>query len=552
MVLDKSFQEKTIFKWLLKKSKNEITKILILVICNIFYAISMTLFALLSKEILDGIFFKNKEQIFKYTFLLFLLIILQFILKFFINISSEYIISKLSMKYRKELFSELLTKKYDELSQYHSSELLNRMYSDINIVTSEMILIFPEFINLIVRLICTVTILISFNINFLYLFLVAGGSIFGVTRLLRNKLKNLHKKVQEKDGKTRAFFQEILEKLLIIKVFSRDRYIVTKGEKFQEDHLKAILQRRNLSVAANSGFFLIFNLAYLLTIFWGSLNILDGKMTYGTLLAILQLVGQIQFPLANLSGFIPRIYKMLASAERIIALENLSSEIETKKIESNTFNHLEIENLNFNYQDKEILNNINLSINKGDIISLEGSSGGGKTTLFLLLLGIYSPTLGKIRIYNNKNIDFIPGKETREIFSYVPQGNQLFSGTIKENITLFNSDISMKDIKKVAEIACANEFIEKLPNGYETLIGQNGMGLSEGQGQRIAIARSLLTGAEFLLLDEATSALDEETEAKVLKNIESLKDKTCIIVTHRKAALKICNKHLYLKDKNIS
>lgn len=552
MVLDKSFQEKTIFKWLLKKSKNEFTKILILVICNIFYAISMTLFALLSKEILDGIFFKNKEQIFKYTFLLFLLIILQFILKFFINISSEYIISKLSMKYRKELFSELLTKKYDELSQYHSSELLNRMYSDINIVTSEMILIFPEFINLIVRLICTATILISFNINFLYLFLVAGGSIFGVTRLLRNKLKNLHKKVQEKDGKTRAFFQEILEKLLIIKVFSRDRYIVTKGEKFQEDHLKAILQRRNLSVAANSGFFLIFNLAYLLTIFWGSLNILDGKMTYGTLLAILQLVGQIQFPLANLSGFIPRIYKMLASAERIIALENLSSEIETKKIESNSFNHLEIENLNFNYQDKEILNNINLSINKGDIISLEGSSGGGKTTLFLLLLGIYSPTLGKIRIYNNKNIDFIPGKETREIFSYVPQGNQLFSGTIKENITLFNSDISMEDIKKVAEIACANEFIEKLPNGYETLIGQNGMGLSEGQGQRIAIARSLLTGAEFLLLDEATSALDEETEAKVLKNIESLKDKTCIIVTHRKAALKICNKHLYLKDKNIS
>lgn len=552
MVLDKSFQEKTIFKWLLKKSKNEFAKILILVICNIFYAISMTLFALLSKEILDGIFFKNKEQIFKYTFLLFLLIILQFILKFFINISSEYIISKLSMKYRKELFSELLTKKYDELSQYHSSELLNRMYSDINIVTSEMILIFPEFINLIVRLICTATILISFNINFLYLFLVAGGSIFGVTRLLRNKLKNLHKKVQEKDGKTRAFFQEILEKLLIIKVFSRDRYIVTKGEKFQEDHLKAILQRRNLSVAANSGFFLIFNLAYLLTIFWGSLNILDGKMTYGTLLAILQLVGQIQFPLANLSGFIPRIYKMLASAERIIALENLSSEIETKKIESNTFNHLEIENLNFNYQDKEILNNINLSINKGDIISLEGSSGGGKTTLFLLLLGIYSPTLGKIRIYNNKNIDFISGKETREIFSYVPQGNQLFSGTIKENITLFNSDISMEDIKKVAEIACANEFIEKLPNGYETLIGQNGMGLSEGQGQRIAIARSLLTGAEFLLLDEATSALDEETEAKVLKNIESLKDKTCIIVTHRKAALKICNKHLYLKDKNIS
>lgn len=184
------------------------------------------------------------------------------------------------------------------------------------------------------------------------------------------------------------------------------------------------------------------------------------------------------------------------------------------------------------------------------MISLTGTSGGGKTTLFLLLLGVYAPTSGRIELFDHRK-SFSPGLESRERFSYVPQGNQLFSGTIKENITLFKSDIPFEDVERAAELACAKEFIEQLPNGYDTVIGQNGLGLSEGQGQRIAIARSILTDAEFLLLDEATSALDEETEARVLKNIESMKDKTCIIVTHRRAALKICNRHLYLIDRNI-
>lgn len=542
MILDKSFHEREVIKWLLKRSKPEFYKIFLLILANIFYAVTMTSFALISKGILDGVLYKSKEQVIRYTTFLLTLILLQFILKIFINLSGEYIISRLSMRYRRELFAELLKKRYSELSTFHSSELLNRMYSDINIVTSEMILISPDFINLCVRLICTATILISFNRNFLYLFLVAGIIIFTVSKLLRGKLKSLHKDVQEKDGKTRSFFQEVLEKILIIKVFSRDKYILAKGNKLQEAHLKSILRRRNLSVSANSGFFLIFNLAYLVTIFWGSLNILDGKMTYGTLLAMLQLVGQIQFPLANLSGFIPRFYKMIASAERIMTLENLSNdETNRNNLEKKRFEMLKIENLSFKHKDIEILKNVNVEIKRGDIVSLAGISGGGKTTFFLLLLGIYLPDSGKISITD----------DTRSIFSYVPQGNQLLSGTIKENISLFKDDIEMKDIEKAAKLACAKEFIEKLPNGYDTVIGQNGFGLSEGQAQRIAIARSLLTGADFLLLDEATSALDENTEAKVLENIGNLKDKTCIIVTHRKAALKICNKHLYLKDKKI-
>lgn len=540
-----------VLEWIFLRSKSEGYKIFFLTLGNVVYAVSLTSFALLSKGILDAAISKNRAGIFHYGSLLFLVIFLQFTLKIFLNLSSEYIINKLSMKYRREIFTKLLKKKYMEISKYHSSEVLNRLYSDINIITNEAVSIFPEFINLGVRLICSMVILISFNFNFLYIFLVLGSLVFIITRLLRKKLKDLHKEVQERDGKARSFFQEILEKLLIIKIFSRDSYIVDESEKLQKEYLKSVLKRRNLSVSASSGFFFIFYLAYLATLIWGSINISEGRMSYGTLLAMLQLVGQIQFPLANLSGFIPRIYKIVASAERVMALDELESESKAmEKLEKNSFKSLEIKNLSFNYKEREILTHVNLDINRGDMISLTGTSGGGKTTLFLLLLGIYTPNSGKIEIFDHRR-SFSPGLESREMFSYVPQGNQLFSGTIKENITLFKEDIPFEAIKRAAEIACAKEFIEQLPDKYDTVIGQNGLGLSEGQGQRIAIARSILTDAEFLLLDEATSALDEDTEAKVLKNIENMKDKTCIIVTHRKAALKICNRHFYLVDKNI-
>lgn len=549
--MKKIYDESATFRWLVLKSKPEAYKILALTLGNIIYAISLPYFALLCKYILDSAVVADKAKILHYSFLLLLIISLQFILKIFLSLSKEYLINRLSINFRREIFSKLLKKKYSEITNYHSGELLNRMYSDINIISNEIVSIFPEFINLSVRIFCSMIILISFNFNFFYIFILLGGLIFILSKIFRKKLKSLHKEVQEKDGKARSFFQEILEKILIIKIFSRDKEIIDESNNLQNEYFKSSLKRRNIGVISNSGFFLIFYLAYLGALVWGSLNILDGKISYGTLLAILQLIGQIQFPLANLSGFIPRLYKMVASIERVMVISDLEDENKSlEKLEKNSFHSLEVKNLIFNYKEKNIFNNVNFKINQGDMVSLTGVSGGGKTTLFLLLLGIYPQSSGEIKISSYEK-QFSPGLETRERFSYVPQGNQLLSGSIRENITLFRNDISFDKIEKASEIACAKEFIEKLPNGYDTIIGQNGFGLSEGQGQRIAIARSILADAEILLLDEATSALDEETEAKVLKNIENMQDKTCIIVTHRKAALKICNRHLLLKDKTV-
>ena len=198
-----------------------------------------------------------------------------------------------------------------------------------------------------------------------------------------------------------------------------------------------------------------------------------------------------------------------------------------------------------------MLKNVGIEVEKGDFVSLTGISGGGKSTLFLLLLGAYSPDSGSVSFLSDGG-SFSAGRETRPLFAYVPQGNLLFSGTIYENISFLNDNAGEDEVRGAAEIACAMEFIDALPDGMNTRVGENGFGLSEGQAQRIAVARAILGGAPILLLDEATSALDEQTEARLLKNISALDGKTVIIVTHRPAALKICTKHLLLKDGNIS
>ena len=214
-------------------------------------------------------------------------------------------------------------------------------------------------------------------------------------------------------------------------------------------------------------------------------------------------------------------------------------------------NHFIFENVDFTYGRNEVLKDVSLNINKGDFVSLTGFSGGGKSTLFLLMLGAYHQTKGESDfIFEDEKLK--AGKQTRTMFAYVPQGNYLISGTLKENITFFKHGIEDSDVWNALEIACAKSFVEELPEGLDTKLGEKGHGLSEGQMQRIAVARAVLSGAPILMLDEATSALDDITESQLLKNIAELKNRTCIIVTHRKAALQICNRHFALKDGNIS
>ena len=260
------------------------------------------------------------------------------------------------------------------------------------------------------------------------------------------------------------------------------------------------------------------------------------------------MVGQVQQPFTNFSGLLPRYYSMLASAERLMDFEQLEDEERQDAIDiAEAYDKMQSlcgSNLFFSYGRNTVLQDFSFSIEKGDFVSITGLSGSGKSTLLLLMLGAYQ--LGEGTLYlSAKDGRRIPlGAQTRRLFAYVPQNNHLFSGTLRENITFLCDDVSEEEIAQALRLSCVEQFLDTLPDGLDTVIGEHGYGLSEGQGQRLAIARALLSNAPVLLLDEATSALDEETELAVLENIASLRKKTCFIVTHRKAAISFCNKHL--------
>lgn len=460
----------------------------------------------------------------------------------------------------------MLQKNYAGVARFHSGELLNRMFSDTGVVLSGVTDLPAGVVCLVFRLVAASSALLVMAPQLALIFIAVGTLVCLVMTFLRGLLKSLHKRVQEAQGTVRSFLQEALGSLLVTKVFRAENRVLARSAGYQEALFKIGMKRRILSLLGGAGFGLIFQAGYFLTMIWGCWQILSGALTFGTLTALLQLVGQVQSPFSGFSSLISQYFSTLASAERLMELEDLPDEPHREELDPEAFQAararlyrelegFEFEGVGFSYGRNPVLEGVNFRIEKGDFVSVTGLSGGGKSTLFLLLLGAYQPTSGHIRFLMGPDADrpeLEPGQDMRKLFAYVPQGNYLFSGTLRENVTFFRPEIENEAIWAALRTACADDFIQELPEGLETVLGEHGCGLSEGQMQRLAVARAILSGAPVLLLDEATSALDEATEARLLENIAVLRDRTCFIVTHRKAALEICNRHLVIEDTQVS
>ena len=545
-------KDRSTYRWLLQHLKPQAVRMITLILSNGLYAATSAVFALMCRGIVDSAVNHDKDGLIEYGIKLLLIIVGQLVLRLYGSSIAEYIRSKFNMGLRSEMLDGLLRKEYSDVSAFHSGELLNRMFSDVGIISDGLTNLLPSLVNLVTRLLCAVFVLISLEKSFALLFVGSGLMLFFVTRLFRRKMKQLHKDVQKKEGVVRSFLQETVENLLIVKVFGCEKQMERTNDENQQIHFRSKMKRRTFSILANTGFSFVFSMGYLFALVWGARGIYLKIMTYGTLTAILQLVNQIQAPFANLSGLMPKLYGMLASAERIMELEKLPDEqASERKLAYDNFEKISISDMSFSYGENHVLNDVNIDITKGDFVSLTGLSGGGKSTLFLLLLGAYQPTDGSIDFMAANGDKYRCGQETRGLFAYVPQGNFLFSGTVEDNIRLLNENASREEVISAAKVACAYDFIQDLPDKFDTKIGEKGFGISEGQAQRIAIARAILGNAPILMLDEATSALDEETEAQLLQNIAGLKNRTCLIVTHRPAALEICSKHLLLNEGDI-
>lgn len=452
---------------------------------------------------------------------------------------------------RTMVLRRLLHKQYAGLDGFHSGELVNRMFSDVGIVRNGIMEAVPAIVSMAVGFAGAAVLLIRMDWRFILLMLAGGLLGLILIAAFHKPMTSRHKAAQESEGRLHAALQELLENLRLVKASGSEKRMEGRTEDRQQAFLAAQLRKGCFSVSMNNSISLVFQLSWLFCMLWGCYGIYCGRLTYGMLAAILQLLGQIQGPFSKAAGVADQLYGTISSAERLKELLDLPEEEPVPADDSvpdREFREIRLCGVDFSYgrRAEPVLKQVNLTIRAGEFAAVTGASGSGKSTLFQLLLGIYQPAGGELKFCFADGKEMAVSRSTRGLFAYVPQGNTLFSGTLRENLTMFTDSASDEEILQAARLACLDRFLAELSDGLDTVIGERGIGLSEGQAQRVAVARALLSRAPILLLDECTSALDEKTETELLRNIASLRGKTCLIVTHRRAALEICNSRIHI------
>ncbi|MBR0220042.1 MAG: ABC transporter ATP-binding protein [Clostridia bacterium] len=511
-------------------------------VVNSLLALGVTL---VTKSLIDGATSGSSSALWIFGASLVALIVTERLL----NIWSSFLNLKASatlQKHMQSLVTEaVLGKQYAALKGFHSGELVNRIFSDVSVVKSGVLSMLPMMLRIAVSFIGAAAILISMDWRFIPVLIVTSCLSVVFTLVFREPMKQRHKRMQQAEDALHASTQETVENIRVVKASASEKRALNAMNERREHLVKEQVRNGKLSIAMNSGMGAMFDLSWLVCNLWGCVKIYHGSFTYGSLAALIQLVGRIQAPIANAVSLISRAYGVIASAERLLDVVGLPDEEAGTTLHS--FDEIRLENMGFRYGDgmEDVLQNVNGVIRQGNFVALTGISGGGKTSLFQLLMGIYKPTEGTVTFVSGNQA--VPASRgTRTLFAYVPQGNMLFSGTLRDNLTMFTDHATDAEISAAIKAACLDELVAEI--GLDAVLGERGVGLSEGQGQRVAVARALLSKAPILLLDESTSALDEATEAQLLKNISAMRDKTCIIVTHRQAALAICDYTLHLSE----
>ena len=536
--------DKKCLKWIVEKTNKSFIKLAVLVMLSVVCATSSVVIALYTKGIIDSAVDGNKNGILYNTGVLLLILLVFLTAKISSGMLKEKTKSKIEISLRKHFLVEVVGKEYSKITAYHSGDLLTRMFSDITIISEGIVSIVPAIAAITTGAISAIVLLSAISYKFCFLLVLGGLVIYVASRYFRKLIKKLHKALQTAYSKLRSFVQEVFINLLAVKTNDANSSVEKKTEFLQNEHFKLRMKKRKVSIIANTGLEFVFDFGYLCALLWGAFMLSTGSITYGTLTALLQLVTKVQQPFAAVSGILPGIYSVAASVERIMEIESIANETVKSdtafSVSDKDDFEIKFSDVSFSYDRDKIFDGLNMNVKNGEFVAVMGSSGIGKSTALKLLLGVLNGYSGKITVdVNGKTYD--TSVATRKMFSYVPQGNLLFSGSLRENLCFMTPEADDESVDNAIKLSCCEEFVAELPEGLDTVIGENGHGLSEGQVQRISIARALLKKAPVLLLDEATSALDEATEKKVLSNLKQIKNLTCIIITHKKAALEICD-----------
>lgn len=530
---------KSHIRWSLGFIKHYWLQLGIYLIIEVFSLASTLFFIWMSKQAIDSAQHGNAQDVTTSLYWVVISLITSFITSLLGNRLNERTKAAMLINLQNQITSRQMNAKWKQTSDWHTGDILVRMNVDsqetIQLLGNVWISIFIT----ILKIIASISLLYWME-PLLALLLVVICPLVILSKSFFKRLRKLTKTLKEQEGELGKVLQENFRNRLFIRSVNWESLRWDRVQKNQESIYLKKLKLLDFSTFSKGTLGIVMQLSYLVTFIWGVNKLQSSEITFGTMSAFLQLVGRIQGPLITLMNYVPILVRSRTSLDRVMDVLQVDVEERTQEDKLDFIDRISLKNITFRYNNETLLNDVNMEFHKGQPVAVFGPSGKGKSTLLRIIMGLFPPEEGCVKLHKG-NLELSMKESYRCNFAYVPQGDKLLSGTIRENLVLSHKFHKANDIREALILACA-DFVFELPNGIDTIVGEGGYGLSEGQAQRIGIARAILQGSNVWLFDEITSSLDEPTSLRLVTNlIENGRNKIVVFVTHDKILSKFCN-----------
>lgn len=538
------------WRWILSYSRRYWKAILFYVVLGIFGSVFGLVSAVAGQKLIDIVTGQQADRLLPMAIYMVSMALFSMLFNSYIGRLSLKISIDIQNDIQSDIFEKIEDADWLELMKYHSGDILNRFGNDVGSIANNAITWLPSLVVGVFNFVATFLVIYHYDPVMGFLSLINSPFLLFTSQYLMGKMREYSKRVRELNSQMMSFEQETFANMNTIKAFGITGRYTRELKSWQKKFKDYNLEYNWFSIKMNVLLSLVGMLSQYAVFGWGIYRLWTGYITYGEMTLFLSQSSKMASAFKSLVGFLPSMLNSSVSAGRVLELVELPREkhapeaAERISREADQGYTIRMEGVFFRYQpEKPVLTQSDFVAEPNEIVALVGPSGEGKTTMLRLILGLISPDEGKAVMISAQGEQISMNADTRHLFSYVPQGNTVFSGTIADNLRMVNEEATEEQMEKALRIACAWDFVQRLPEGIYTKLGERGRGLSEGQAQRIAIARALLRQAPIMLLDEATSALDVATERQVLRNImQQTQNKTCIVATHRPSVLSMCSR----------